>query len=307
MSFINERAIDVIAGVTIVAGGNRYDLDSKDLSCGNAAALRGFDGNPAASLGSFAYQPAARSVDLEITAFGTGVRTMHGMLADLENDAGTSTVEVTANIGSLRKWGDGSHGGTVNDYTTFTQHIGLSKADLTAVTRKYNTYKLAIVLLDGCWTTWMRNRYTFRPSTNAGAGAINYPIDYPHDLGANGNPSEIDFVNASRKLWPLITITGPCANPSVNIAGNRYAITQPLTDGQTLEIDTLHKTVTLEHGGVSENIIAKAVLGMGEGSGSYIFQPLPHYRDKRRAYAIAPPTDALTTVTLLETVPAINI
>ena len=298
--------INAIAEISISAGGTEYDLDSQYLSCGNAAGLRGFDGNPAASLGSFAYKPSVRTVDLEVTAFGDdGVVTANQLFTDLENDEGDSTVKVTTQIDSVRTATDG--GATVDECTTFTQHVGLSKLEVAQVTQKYNTYKLTLALLDGCWMTRIRNKYTFRPNAAAAAGAIDYPIDYPYDLGGNGNPGEMRSVNASRKLWPLIVITGPCAKPSVTIAGNRYAVNMTLTAGQSLEINTLRKTVLFKHGGVSESVLGRAVLGLGDGSGSYIFQPLPHLTANRLGYAVTPPSDAVTTVTLLETVPAINI
>lgn len=305
MRFNDEGRVQAIAGISIVAGGIEYDLDSQYLSCGNAVALRGFDGTPAVSLGSFAYQSSVRTVDLEVTAFGDGVYAANELFTALENDEGDSTVKVTTQIDSMRASAGG--GATADDSTTFTQHVGLSKLEVAQVTQKYNTYKLTLALLDGCWMTGLRNKYTFRPNAAAAAGAIDYPLDHPYDLGGNGNPDEMRFTNASRKLWPLIVMTGPCAMPSVTIAGNRYAVNMTLTEGQSLEINTLRKTVLLKHGGISESVLGKAVLGMGEGSGSYIFQPLPHYKDKRRAYTVTPPTDALTTVTLLETVPAINI
>ncbi|WP_288270314.1 hypothetical protein [uncultured Bifidobacterium sp.] len=298
--------INAIAEISISAGGIEYDLDSQYLSCGNAAGLRGFDGNPAVSLGSFAYQSSVRTVDLEMTAFGdSGVVTANKLFTSLENDEGDSVVKVTTQIGSMRTAIDG--GATEDDSTTFTQHVGLSKVEVAATTQKYNTYKLTLALLDGCWTTGLRNKYTFRPNAAASVGAIDYPLDHPYDLGGAGNPGEMRSVNASRKLWPLIVITGPCAKPSVTIAGNRYAVNMALTAGQSLEINTLRKTVLLKHGGVSESVLGKAVLGLGEGSGSYIFQPLPHLTAKSLGYTVTPPSDALTTVTLLETVPAINI
>lgn len=306
MSFINHAGrINAIAGISIVAGGTEYDLDSQYLSCGNAAALRGFDGNPAVSLGSFAYHSSVRTVDLEVTAFGDGVYTANDMFTAMENDEGESTVTVTTQIDSMRASADG--GATADDSTTFTQHVGLSKVEVTATTQKYNAYKLTLALLDGFWTTGLRNRYTFRSNAATSVGAIDYPLDHPYDLGGAGNPSEMRSVNASRKLWPLIVIAGPCAKPSMTIAGNRYAVNMTLTAGQSLEINTLRKTVLLKHGGVSESVLGKAVLGLGEGSGSYIFQPLPHLSNKMRGYTVTPPSDALTMVTLLETVPAINI
>lgn len=300
-----DDLVRAIAGISIVAGGIEYDLDSEFLSVGNAAALRGFDGTPAVSLGSFAYQPSARTVDLEVTAFGDGVYTANQLFTALENDEGDSTVEVTTQIDSIRAY-DGV-GATADDSTTFTQHVGLSKVEVTATTQKYNTYKLTLVLLDGCWTVGLRNKYTFRPTAAVSVGAIDYPLDYPYDLGGNSNPGEMRSVNASRKLWPLIVITGPCAKPSITIAGNLYSVNMTLTAGQSLEINTLRKTVLFKHGGISESMLGKASLGLGEGSGSYIFQPLPHLTAKSRGYTVTPPSDALTTVTLLETVPAINI
>lgn len=291
-----------ISRTVITVGGATYDLNSELLNCGNIADVRGFDGTPSVSLGAFAYQPDTRTIDLELTAFGTdGVNTASMLFNALEAAEGSAALTVTASVGSV----------TVGGKTTatgFTQHCGLSKIEISKTTPKFNVYKLTLVLLDGCWTTSIRNRYVFLPvSSGSVSGGVDYPHDYPHDLGMSGNPSQLKQVNRFRTLWPLIEISGPCQTPEVTIAGNKYAVTASLTAGQTLSIDTLHKTVRLNHGGVSENLLGKAVLGMGEGSGSYVFQRLPILTDNANGYAVTTPTDARVVITLVETVPAINI
>lgn len=291
-----------ISRAVITAGGATYDLNSELLNCGNIADVRGFDGTPTVSLGAFAYKPNARTIDLELTAFGPdGVGTASMLFNALEADEGSAALTVTASVNSLTASGKST-------VTGFTQHCGLSKIEVSKTTPKFNTYKLGLVLLDGCWTTSVRNRYVFLPvSSGSASGGVDYPHDYPHDLGMSGNPSRLKQVNMFRKLWPLIEIIGPCQTPAVTIAGNKYAVTASLTADQTLVIDTLHKTVRLNHGGISENMLGKAMLGMGEGSGSYIFQRLPVLTGNADGYAVTTPTDAKTFITLVETVPAINI
>ena len=291
-----------INGAVITAGGTKYDLNSSLLNCGNIADVRGFDGTPAVSLGSFMYQPNARTIDLELTAFGPdGVDTASTLFNALEAAEGAADLTVTESVDSVAPGGK-------TTVTGFTQRCGLSKIEVAKTTPKFNTYKLTLVLLDGYWTTSVRNRYVFLPvSSGSLSDGIDYPHDYPHDLGMSGNPSQLKQVNKFRTLWPLIEIIGPCQTPAVTIAGNKYAVTTQLTAGQTLAIDTLHKTVRLKHGGVSENLLGKAVLGMGEGSGSYIFQRLPILTGNATGYAVTTPVDAKVVVTLVETVPAINI
>lgn len=290
-----------VSRAVITAGGETYDLNSELINCGNIADVRGFDGTPSVSLGSFAYRPNVRTIDLELTAFGTdGVNTAGMLFNALEAAEGSAALTVTTSVGSV------TVGGKTTE-TGFTQHCGLSKIEVSKTTPKFNMYKLTLVLLDGCWTTSVLNRYVFLPVSGSVPDGIDYPHDYPHDLGMSGNPSRLKQVNRFRTLWPLIEISGPCQAPAVTIAGNKYAVTAPLTAGQTLVIDTLHKTVRLNHGGIGENLLGKAVLGMGEGSGSYIFQPLPVLTGNADGYAVETPTDARVVITLVETVPAINI
>lgn len=290
-----------ISRAVITVGGETYDLNSSTLNCKNIADVRGFDGTPTVSLGAFAYRPNARTIDLELTAFGTdGVNTASMLFNALEAAEGSAALTVTASVGSV------TVGGRTTE-TGFTQHCGLSKIEISKTTPKFNTYKLTLALLDGCWTTSVLNRYVFLPVSGAVPDGIDYPHDYTHDLGMSGNPSRLKQVNRFRTLWPLIEVSGPCQTPAVTIAGNKYAVTTQLTAGQTLAIDTLRKTVRLNHGGISENLLGKAVLGMGEGSGSYIFQPLPVLTGSADGYTVTTPTDAKTVITLVETVPAINI
>lgn len=304
--------ISSIASVAINAGGQSWTLNATDgndrmLRVNNAAALRGFDGNPSTGIGSFAYSIGARTVDLEVTAIGDGgVTAFHDMCEAMIAHPGTATIEVGIAMDSVSQ-NDGG-GGLLFDTTFWSQHVGLAKVELEKTTTVANTYKLSITLLDGAWTGNISNTTTFRAeSAGSTSDSLDLPFDTPFDLGVPGNATRLNGLNAGRQLWPVITIVGPCATPSVTIGNNRYAVTAPIPAGNTLTIDTVAKTVKLTHGGVSESWLGKAVIGMGEGSGSYIFEPLP----ERQTWAadgipVTTPSDATTTISIKERILALN-
>lgn len=304
--------ISSIASVAINAGGDSWTLNAtadndRMLRVNNAAALRGFDGNPSTGIGSFAYSIAARTVDLEVTAIGDGgVTAFHDMCEAMIAHPGTATIEVGIAMDSVSQ-NDGG-GGLLSDTTYWLQHVGLAKVELEKTTTMANTYKLSVTLLDGAWTSNISNTTTFRAeSAGSTSDSLDMPFDLPCDLGVPGNATRLNGLNAGRQLWPVITITGPCATPSVTIGNNRYAVTEAIPAGDTLTIDTAAKTVTLTHGGVSESWLGKAVIGMGEGSGSYIFEPLP----ERQTWAadgipVTTPSDATTTISIKERILALN-
>lgn len=304
--------ISSIASVAINVDGQSWPLNAtvdndRGLRVNNAAALRGFDGNPSTGINSFAYSIGARTVDLEVTAIGNGgVTALHNMCEAMLTHPGSATIEVGIAMDSVSQTDGG--GSLLSDTTFWSQHVGLAKVELEKTTTVANTVKLSITLLDGAWTGNISNTMMFRAeSAGSTSGSLDLPFDFPFDLGAPGNATRMNGLNAGRQLWPVITINGPCATPSVTIGSNRYAVTAAIPAGNTLTIDTAAKTVKLTHDGVSESWLGKAVIGMGEGSGSYIFEPL----QERQIWAadgipVMTPSDATTTISIKERILALN-
>lgn len=100
-----------------------------------------------------------------------------------------------------------------------------------------------------------------------------YEYDYEHDLAGviNSYSVEIPGIFSTDFLW---RVYGPATNPYVKIGDNTYKINTSVQTGQTIEVDTLQKTITLTDGqGQKTNILAERMRG-AKGSGSYIFEPL---------------------------------
>lgn len=77
-------------------------------------------------------------------------------------------------------------------------------------------------------------------------------------------------------------IHGPCSDPVVTIAGNRYMLDGDIPGGAWAEVDSTvgARTVTLVAGGDRINWFSHAHRGFGLDGGEYIFQPLPAGRNE---------------------------
>lgn len=133
---------------------------------------------------------------------------------------------------------------------------------------------LTVALLDG---VWRREHLThFMPldlplDTGEGKG---YPHGYPYAYGVVSTPKSLTqpgYLPAPCKL----VIFGPVSSPSVTIGGNVYAYEGDVPSGTYLTIDGVAKTAVLtSQQGSSTNAMPGLVLGTGEGSGEYAFEPV---------------------------------
>ena len=75
------------------------------------------------------------------------------------------------------------------------------------------------------------------------SGGIEFPIGFPFDLGRT--TSGRNTVNNTHYIPTsfLLTIYGPCVNPSIMIGGNVYKVNTTVGNGEYLEIDSINKTV----------------------------------------------------------------
>lgn len=130
---------------------------------------------------------------------------------------------------------------------------------------------VTVALLDG---VWRRPRAkSFMKSAQGGGGWLDYPHGYPYGLGS---PSPVTDMDCGLGGVPKITVYGPAVNPYVIIAGNRYEVDVTVPAGGYLVIDALKRTVKMtDQAGVVTDCFADAKRGSGEGSGEYVFQPVP--------------------------------
>ena len=132
--------------------------------------------------------------------------------------------------------------------------------------------ELTAALLDGVWRR-VTSRH-FMPldlplDTGEGKG---YPHGYPHAYGVVATPTSLHqpgYLPAPIRL----TIFGPASNPSVTIGDNTYRYEGDVPSGGRLVLDGAELTATLVNvNGSSVNAMPGAVIGGGEGSGTYAFE-----------------------------------
>lgn len=134
---------------------------------------------------------------------------------------------------------------------------------------------LELAMLDGVWRRAHRVDYAVRPKD--ARSALDIPFDFPADLGA---PKPSEYLEAWK--WgesPLrIVFYGPCENPCVTVGGNAYAVDVTVPEGGRVEVDPLARPRTVEMvlpSGTRVDAFGKARRGDGQGSGEYVFEPVP--------------------------------
>ena len=85
---------------------------------------------------------------------------------------------------------------------------------------------------------------TFNPTGGQSGQNLDYPFDFPYDFASPSSSNTIvnyGFADSDFKL----TIYGEVTDPVITIAGNSYAVTGHVDDGEYLVINSREKTITL--------------------------------------------------------------
>lgn len=141
------------------------------------------------------------------------------------------------------------------------------------IARGWHSAELTVALLDG---VWRRGNSVFFSGARATSGGLDYPHDYPYDLGA-GTSAKVSVGGWSGSA-ASITVYGPAVNPAVTIGGNTYAVDVVVPEGSTLVIDGVERSVKLVRMstlGGEEDAFAAAHRGSGRGCGEYVFERIP--------------------------------
>ena len=91
---------------------------------------------------------------------------------------------------------------------------------------------------------WIEDRtISYEAIDGQQSGGIEFPIGFPFDLGRT--TSGRDTVNNTHYIPTsfLLTIFGPCVNPSIMIGGSIYKVNTAVGNGEYLEIDSINKAV----------------------------------------------------------------
>lgn len=91
---------------------------------------------------------------------------------------------------------------------------------------------------------WIEDkRISFKATDGQQSGGIEFPIGFPFDLGKTSRGK--NAVNNTHYIPTsfLLTIYGPCVNPTITIGGNVYKVNTTVGVGEYLEVDSINKTV----------------------------------------------------------------
>lgn len=125
-------------------------------------------------------------------------------------------------------------------------------------------------VLVGSWRRFSSRQFLPVPPLSV----FGFPFGYPHGYGYDGAMMTVD-TGADTPCRARLIVYGPVSSPRIVIGGNAYEVHADIPKGAHMVIDGMERTVetVLEDGTVRDDF-AKAERGGGEGSGSYIFEPI---------------------------------
>lgn len=157
----------------------------------------------------------------------------------------------------------------VGDYYT-KGYITASTKEEYLVDKRYCKIELRLTSEDPQW--YREQTHVFLPgadeTVSAGYGT-DYPYDFPYDyaLAQVGRRIVCDSIGGNEFK---LRIYGPAVNPAITIGGHVYAVTGSIAPGESLLIDSIEKTITLNTStGGRVNWFDK------RSRESYIFEPIP--------------------------------
>lgn len=157
----------------------------------------------------------------------------------------------------------------VGDYYTSGFITASAKSEY-LISKRYCKNDLTFVSADPAW--FRDQTFVFalgRDENAAGGSGFDYPYDYPFDYSVNTKTRQIlcDTIQSNKFK---IRIYGEATNPAINISGHIYAINGMIKKGESLLIDSVNKTITLNTAtGTKINWFDK------RNRENYIFEPIP--------------------------------
>ncbi len=164
--------------------------------------------------------------------------------------------------------------GTIH-YGDWFQRAFISGADASCITKGSHSETLEVLLLDGQWGKW--NNITLWPTQDdPDVEYLDLPTDVPFDLmppsGANSITNNSSIPSPMRFIF-----YGPAVNPYILVGKNRYELNLTIPTGAYVIVDgsTWPRTITMVSAlGDTVDAFSSGTRGNGEGSGSYIFEPI---------------------------------
>ena len=160
-------------------------------------------------------------------------------------------------------------------YGDWFQRAYIVASEPSGITKWHHLEALDVVLLDGQWGKW--NTLTLWPTEDSPeADGLDLPTDAPFDLLSRSGANSL--MNESLLPSPVkLVFYGSVVNPYIIIGSNRYELSMTIPTGSYAVVDgsVWPRTITMTSSdGTSTDIFSSGVRGNGEGSGSYVFEPI---------------------------------
>jgi hypothetical protein len=156
-------------------------------------------------------------------------------------------------------------------------HIVASNPDGHLADGRHMTTALKVLLPDPVWYRDHRHTFYLYDRDPGGEDDSDFPHGYPHGyanayaVNALTNPSD-------HHSSFTLTVFGPAENPSVEIAGNIYAVRTVVEEGEHLVVDSRKRKIyVVACDGTATNAYAERLKGARD-EGRYIFQQIPSGR-----------------------------
>ena len=156
----------------------------------------------------------------------------------------------------------------VGEYYTTGYITGSAKTNY-LIARRFCNITLTVTSDNPAW--YREKTHVFVPTAGNVdfIGETEYPYDYPYDYAAVASGKKLNCDSIGNSAFKLL-IYGSATNPEIVIGGHKYAINGTVGSGETLLINSLTKTITLNTtDGRQINWFDK------RSRDSYIFEPLP--------------------------------
>jgi hypothetical protein len=161
--------------------------------------------------------------------------------------------------------------GTLKFHDEWFQRCYVTNSAASSIAPSMREDDLTVVLLDGVWLKETAMSLHAQTSLEG----LDYPFDYNYDF--MGETTETTVSNGS--VAPVnfrMVIFGPSTNPAITIGSNVYQLNCLLSENSYAVIDSQQKTIQIvQPNGSIVNGFQYGVRGMGQGTGTYIFEKIP--------------------------------
>lgn len=138
------------------------------------------------------------------------------------------------------------------------------------VSPRFMAYEIDLLFIDPMWCLYSEDAF---PIQSTGAGGLNFPYNFPHNLGGGRRQSTF-LLDSVRPCDFRLTVFGHASNPYVTVGGNTYQVNVDLADGDILIVDSREGVIEKRTNSGDVSNVFNSRVKANEGSGSFIFEKL---------------------------------